>query len=55
MYDDFFNYDGPSTGDLVYEEIKKVLLGTVKQEFLDELEKLRKENEELRPYKYERD
>ena len=55
MYDDFFDYYGPSTGDLVYEEIKKVLLGTVKQEFLDELEKLRKENEELRPYKYERD
>ena len=55
MYDDFFDYGGPSTGDLVYEEIKKVLLGTVKQEFLDELEKLRKENEELRPYKYERD
>lgn len=55
MYDDFFELGEPSTGELVYEEIKKVLLGTVKQEFIDELEKLRKENEELRPFKEDKD
>lgn len=50
MYNEFF-YDGPSTGDIVYEEVKRILQGTIKQEFLDEMEKLRKENEELRPFR----
>ena len=50
-YTDFFDLQEPSKGDLVYEEIRNVLLGCVRQEILDELEKLRKENAELRPLK----
>ena len=55
MYNDYFDFPEPSTGDIVFEEIKKVLLGTLKEEIKNELEHLHKENEELRPYKEERD
>ena len=55
MYNDYFDFPEPSTGDIVFEELKRVLLGTLKEEVKAELEALRKENEELRPYKLERD
>ena len=55
MYNDYFDFPEPSTGDIVFEEIKKVLLGTLKEEIKQELEALRKENEELRPFKEDRD
>ena len=55
MYEDYFDLPEPSTGDIVFEELKKILLGTIKEEIRIELEHLRKENEELRPYKEERD
>ena len=51
MYDNFFDFPEPTTGDLLYEEIKQLLLKTVKAEYVAEMERLRKENEELRPYK----
>lgn len=53
MYNDYFDFPEPSTGDIVFEELKRVLLGTLKEEIKAELEKLRAENEELRPYKEE--
>lgn len=53
-YADFFDLPAPSTGDVVFEEIRKVLLGTLKKEIQDELDALRKENEELRPLKADR-
>lgn len=55
MYNDYFDFPEPSTGDIVFEELKRVLLGTLKEEIKTELEQLRKENEELRPFKEERD
>ena len=55
MYNDYFDFPEPSTGDIVFEELKRVLLGTLKEEIKTELEHLRKENEELRPYKEDRD
>lgn len=55
MYNDYFDFPEPSTGDIVFEELKRVLLGTLKEEIKTELEALRKENEELRPYKEDRD
>lgn len=50
---DFYepDYHEPSTGELVYEEVRQLLLKAVKQEYIDEMERLRKENEELRPYR----
>lgn len=55
MYNDYFDFPEPSTGDIVFEELKRVLLGTLKEEIKTELEHLRKENEELRPYKDDHD
>ncbi len=55
MYEDYFDFPEPSTGDIVFEELKKILLGTIKEEIKTELERLRAENEELRPYREERD
>ena len=55
MYNDYFDLPEPSTGDIVFEELKRVLLGTLKEEIKTELEALRKENAELRPYKEDRD
>jgi hypothetical protein len=55
MYNDYFDLPAPSTGDLVFEELKRILMGTLKEEIKTELEALRKENEELRPFKLERD
>ena len=55
MYNDYFDFPEPSTGDIVFEELKRVLLGTLKEEIKVELEHLRRENEELRPFKEERD
>lgn len=55
MYNDYFDLPEPSTGDIVFEELKRILLGTLKEEIKSELEHLRAENEELRPYKEERD
>lgn len=54
MYNDYFDLSEPSTGDIVFEEIKRVL-GTLKEEIKTELEALRKENAELRLYKEDRD
>lgn len=54
MYNEYFDFPEPSTGDIVFEELKKVLLGTLKEEIKSELEHLRKENEELRIFKEER-
>lgn len=52
MYDFYEpDYHEPTTGELVYDEIKSMLLKAVKQEYLDEMERLRKENEELRPFR----
>jgi hypothetical protein len=55
MYNDYFNFPEPSTGDIVFEELKRVLLGTLKEEIKQELETLRRENAELRPFKEEKD
>jgi hypothetical protein len=56
MYNDYFDFPAePSTGDIVFEELKKILLGTLKEEIKTELETLRAENAELRPYKEERE
>ncbi len=54
MYNDYFDLPEPSTGDMVFEELKRIILGTLKEEVKAELEALRKENEELRPYKEDR-
>ena len=55
MYEEYFDFPEPSTGDIVFEELKKILLGTVREEIKTELEHLRKENEELRVFRDERD
>lgn len=55
MYNDYFDFPEPSTGDIVFEELKRVLLGTLKEEIKTELETLRAENAELRPFKEDRD
>ena len=49
-YDDFYN-DGPSDWDLFMEEVKQNLMKTVKKEYLEEMDKLRKENQELQEVK----
>ena len=49
MYDDFYD-DCPEVGTLV-EEFKDSLLKSVKEEFLNEMDRLRKENAELKEFK----
>lgn len=50
---DFYepDYHEPTTGELVYEEVRQLLLKAVKQQWVDEMERLRKEVEELRPFR----
>ena len=50
MYEDFYN-EGPSDFDIAVEEFKEGLRKTVKKEILDEMTRLRKENEELQEVK----
>lgn len=49
-YDDDFYYE-PSEFDLKVEEFKESLLKSVKENFLSEMERLKKENEELQEVK----
>ena len=49
-YEDFYN-DGPSDWDLFMNEVKQNLMKTVKKEYLEEMDKLRKENQELQEVK----
>lgn len=49
MYNDFYD-DCPEVGTLV-EEFKVSLLKSVKEEFLNEMDRLRKENAELKEFK----
>lgn len=53
MYYDFYepDYREPTTGELVYDEVKDLLLKTIKQEYLEEMDQLRKEIEQLRPFR----
>lgn len=46
MWEDFYN-QGPSDFDIAIEEFKEGLRKTVKKEILDEMARLKKENEEL--------
>ena len=50
MYEDFYN-EGPSDFDIAIEEFKEGLRKTVKEEILNEMAHLRKENEELQEVK----
>ena len=47
MYEDFY-IDGPSYFDEQIDEFKEALKKSVKEEFLKDVERLEKENEELR-------
>lgn len=49
MFDDF--YDDSSEIEALTEEFKDSLLKSVKEEFLDEMDRLRKENAELKEFK----
>ena len=48
-YDDFYNE--PSEFDEKMEELKESLAGAVKSEFLEEMERLKKENKKLQGIK----
>ena len=50
MWEDFYN-QGPSDFDIAIEEFKEGLRKTVKKEILDEMARLKKENEELQDVK----
>lgn len=50
MYEDFYN-EGPSDFDIAIEEFKEGLRKTVKEEILNEMARLKKENEELQEVK----
>ena len=49
MYDDFYN-DSPEI-EVLTEEFKNSLLKSVKEEFLNEMDRLKKENAELKEFK----
>ena len=49
MFDDF--YDNSSEIEALTEEFKDSLLKSVKEEFLNEMDRLRKENAELKEFK----
>lgn len=51
-YDDF--YDEPSEFQIQIAEFKQSLMESVKQEFLDEMERLKTENRELQTFKREK-
>ena len=50
MWEDFYN-EGPSDFDIAIEEFKEGLRKTVKEEILNEMSRLKKENEELQEVK----
>lgn len=50
MWEDFYN-EGPSDFDITIEEFKEGLRKTVKEEYLKEMARLKKENEELQEVK----
>ena len=50
MYEDFYN-EGPSDFDIAIEEFKEGLRKTVKEEYVREMARLKKENEELQEVK----
>ncbi len=50
MWEDFYN-EGPSDFDIAIEEFKEGLRKTVKEEILNEMTRLKKENEELQEVK----
>ena len=50
MWEDFYN-EGPSDFDIAIEEFKEGLRKTVKDEFVKEMTRLKKENEELQEVK----
>jgi hypothetical protein len=50
MYEDFYN-DGPSDFDIAIEEFKEGLRKTVRDEYVKEMARLKKENEELQEVK----
>ena len=50
MYDDFYNE--PSEFEEQIEEFKQSLMDSVKEEFTDEMELLRKENKRLQDIKF---
>lgn len=50
MWEDFYN-EGPSDFDIAIEEFKEGLRKTVKEEILNEMTRLKKENEKLQEAK----
>lgn len=55
MYDYYDDYYDPSDAEIAMEEIQQILKKSLKLEIQTELEKLRKENEELREFRKEKD
>ncbi len=54
MYDYYDDYYEPSAAEEAMDEITNILKQSIKKEIMDELEKLRKENAELREFRDEK-